>query len=63
MSLINLVITLVVVGVGLWAINTYVPMDRKIKQILNVAVVILVVIWLLRGFGVLGGFGDIGAGG
>ncbi|WP_371039418.1 MULTISPECIES: Thivi_2564 family membrane protein [unclassified Rhodosalinus] len=60
MSLVNLVITLVVVGVGLWAINTYVPMDRRIKQILNVAVVILVVLWLLRGFGVLGGVGEIG---
>lgn len=57
MSLINLVVTLLVVGVGLWAINTYVPMDRKIKQILNVAVVILVVLWLLRGFGILGGVG------
>ncbi|GGD28813.1 Thivi_2564 family membrane protein [Sinisalibacter lacisalsi] len=53
MSLINLIITLVVVGVGLWAINTYIPMDRKIKSILNVVVVILVVLWLLRGFGVL----------
>lgn len=63
MSLINLVITLVVVGVGLWAINTYVPMDRKIKQILNVVVVILVILWLLRGFGLLGGVGDIGVAG
>lgn len=63
MSLINLVITLVVVGVGLWAINTYVPMDGKIKQILNVAVVIIVILWLLRAFGLLGGVGDIGTGG
>lgn len=60
MSLINLVITLVVVGVGLCAINTYVPMHRRIKQILNVAVVILVIFWLLRGFGLLGSIGDIG---
>lgn len=63
MSLFNLVITLLVVGVGLWAINTYVPMDRRIKQILNVAVVILVLLWLLRGFGLLGGIGDISVGG
>ncbi len=63
MTLINLVVTLVVVGVGLWAINTYVPMDRKIRQILNVVVVILVVLWLLRGFGLLGNVGAIGAGG
>ncbi|MCW3784642.1 Thivi_2564 family membrane protein [Defluviimonas salinarum] len=60
MSLINLVVTLVVVGVALWAINTYVPMDRKIKSILNVVVVIVVVLWLLRGFGLLGGIGSMG---
>ena len=59
MSLINVIVTLVVVGVALWAINTSVPMDRKIKSILNVVVVIVVVLWLLRGFGLLGGMGTI----
>lgn len=54
MSLISLIITLVVVGVLLWAVNTYLPMDPKIKQILNVVVVIAVVLWLLAAFGVLG---------
>jgi hypothetical protein len=54
MSLIGLVITLVVVGVLLWLVNNYVPMDGKIKSILNVIVVIVVVIWLLQAFGVLG---------
>lgn len=63
MSLINLVITLVVVGVGLWAVNTYVPMDRKIKSILNVVVVIAVVVWLLRALGVLGDIGGMRIGG
>jgi hypothetical protein len=63
MSLINLVVTLVVVGVALWAINTYIPMDQKIKTILNVVVVILVVLWLLRGFGLLGGIGAMDVGG
>lgn len=63
MSLLSLVITLVIVGVGLWAINTYIPMDQKIKTILNVVVVIVVVLWLLRGFGVLGGMGTIDVGG
>lgn len=48
MSLINLVIVLIVVGVLLWLVNTYIPMDGKIKQILNVAVVIIVVLWLLQ---------------
>lgn len=60
MPLINLVVTLVVVGLLLWLVNTYVPMDRKIKSILNVVVVILVIIWLLRGFGLLENIGAIG---
>ena len=51
MSLIGLVISLVVVGVLLWLLNTYVPMDAKIRQITNVVVVIAVVIWVLQGFG------------
>ena len=51
--LINVIISLVVVGVLLWLINTYLPMDAKIKSILNVVIVIAVVIWLLRSFGVL----------
>lgn len=54
MSLINVVIALIVVGVILWLINTYLPMDGKIKSILNIVVVVAVVLWLLRGFGVLG---------
>ena len=54
MSLINIVITLLVVGMLLWAVNNYIPMDRKIKKILNIVVVIVVVIWLLQVFGVLG---------
>lgn len=63
MSLLNLVVTLVVVGVGLWAVNTYIPMDSKIKSILNVVVVIVVVVWLLRAFGLLGDIGTIRVGG
>jgi len=54
MSLISLVFVLVVIGVGLWLINAYVPMDAKIKKILNIVVVICVVLWLLYAFGVLG---------
>ena len=52
--MISLVITLIVVGVLLWLVNTYIPMDGKIKQILDVIVVICVVVWLLSAFGVLG---------
>lgn len=59
MSLINLVIVLIVVGVLLWLVNSFIPMDRKIKQILNIVVVIVVVIWLLQVFGVIGSLGNI----
>ena len=59
MSLINLAIILIVVGVLLWAVNTYIPMDSKIKNILNVIVVLAVVIWLLQAFGVLGSLSNI----
>jgi len=55
MSLISVVIVLIFVGVLLWLVNTYIPMDGKIKTILNVVVVIAVVLWLLQGFGVLDG--------
>ena len=62
MPLINLVVVLIVVGVLLWLVNTYIPMDRKIKQILNIVVVIVVVIWLLQVFGVIGSLGNIRVG-
>jgi hypothetical protein len=54
MPLLTVLIVLIVVGVILWLINTYIPMDRKIKNILNIVVVIVVVIWLLKVFGLLG---------
>ena len=59
MSLISLIVTLGIVGVLLWLVNTYIPMDGKIKKILNIVVVIVVVIWLLNVFGILGSIGSI----
>jgi 1-acyl-sn-glycerol-3-phosphate acyltransferase len=59
MSLISLAITLIVIGVLLWLVNTYIPMDGKIKKILNIVVVICVVIWLLYAFGIINHSGDI----
>lgn len=53
MPLINVVITLIVVGVLLWLVNNYIPMDGKIKSILNIVVVIAVILWLLSVFGLL----------
>jgi hypothetical protein len=53
MSLVTIVVSLIVVGVLLWLVNTYIPMDGKIKNILNIVVVVVVVLWLLNVFGVL----------
>lgn len=59
MSLITIVVTLIVVGVLLWLINTYIPMDGKIKKILNIVVVVIVVVWLLNVLGVWGHLRDV----
>jgi hypothetical protein len=53
MPILTIVIVLIVAGVLLWLINTYIPMDRKIKSLLNIVVVVILVIWLLRAFGIL----------
>ena len=53
MTLISLVITLIVVGLLLYCVNAFIPMEARIKNILNIVVVICVVIWLLGVFGVL----------
>ncbi len=59
MSLVSIVIVLIVVGILLWLVNTYIPMDGKIKRILNAVVVIVVVIWLLQAFGLIGSLDSI----
>jgi hypothetical protein len=53
MPLLNVVIILIVVGVLLWLVNSYIPMQATIKKILNAIVVIAVVLWLLNVFGLL----------
>lgn len=53
MSLIELLIVLVVLGVVLWLINTYIPMQAKIKKILNGVVVIVAILFVLNAFGIL----------
>ena len=54
-TLVNVIIILIVVGLVLWLINRFIPMDYKIKQILNIVVVIAVIVWLLKAFGLLSG--------
>jgi hypothetical protein len=53
-TLLNLILTIVVVGVLLWLINTYVPMQSTVKNILNIVVVIVLIVWLLNAFGLIG---------
>lgn len=62
MPLLTVVLVLIVVGVLLWLVNTYVPMDGKIKSILNAVVVIGVIVWLLQAFGLLGSLSAIRVG-
>ncbi|HMD62305.1 MAG TPA: Thivi_2564 family membrane protein, partial [Opitutaceae bacterium] len=59
MSLVTVVLTLIIVGVLLWLINTYIPMQGAIKSIINLVVVIAVVMWLLYGFGIISHSGDV----
>jgi hypothetical protein len=59
MPLLTILVVLIVAGIILWLINTYIPMDRKIKNILNIVVVIVVIIWLLKVFGVWGSMGNL----
>lgn len=62
MSLVSLVVVLIVVGVLLYLVNAFIPMDGKIKQIINIVVVIAVVLWLLQLFGLLGSMNTIHVG-
>jgi len=59
MSLMSVIVVLIVTGVILWLVNTYIPMDRKIKSILNAVVIIVLVLWLLQAFGILDSFNNV----
>jgi len=51
MPLLTILLVIIIVGVLLWVVNTYIPMDHKIKNILNIVVVVVTIIWLLKVFG------------
>jgi hypothetical protein len=53
MGIIGALIVLCVVGVGLYLINTYVPMPKPIKIVINAVVVLILVVWLLSLFGLV----------
>jgi hypothetical protein len=62
MPLIQIVMVLIVVGVLLWLVNRFIPMQSTIKSILNAVVVICVVLWLLNVFGLFSSFSHIRVG-
>ena len=62
MPLIHVVLVLIVVGVLLWLINAYIPMAGSIKSILNGVVIVVVVLWLLSVFGLIGELSTIRVG-
>ena len=59
MTLTALILTLVIIGIIMYLINYFVPMEPKIKSILNVAVVVFLIIWLLQAFGFLASLNSI----
>jgi hypothetical protein len=56
MDLFNLIVLLIIVGVGLYLINTYVPMAAPIKTLINVVIVLAVFLWVVRAFLPTGGY-------
>jgi ABC-type long-subunit fatty acid transport system fused permease/ATPase subunit len=62
MDLISVVVVLIAIGVLLWAVQAYLPMDPTIRRVITAVVVIAVILWLLQGFGVLGGLHSVHVG-
>ena len=52
MPLLTILLVLIIAGVILWLVNTYIPMDATIKKIFNAVVIIVLIIWLLKAFGI-----------
>lgn len=59
MPLVSLIIILVVVGLVMYLINAFIPLDPTIKQILNIAVVIFLIVWLIQALGLLSTLGNL----
>ncbi len=53
MSIVSIIVVLVVMGLVLYLINTYIPMARPVKTVLNVVVVLMLCLWLLNAFGIV----------
>jgi hypothetical protein len=59
MSLISIIVAIVVVGLLLWAINSFIPMEERIKKILNVVVIVVLIIWILQALGLWAYLGGV----
>lgn len=59
MSIMGLLIVLIIIGVALYCVNTLIPMDPKIKTIINIVIVVVVILYLLQAFGLLTGLGNL----
>jgi len=59
MSILTIIIVLVVIGVVLWLINSYIPMEAWVKKLLNIIAVIFIVIWLLKAFGLFASLNEV----
>jgi hypothetical protein len=59
MSLIHLVVIFIVIGFLLWVANRFIPMEPRIKSIMNIVVIVAVILWLLNVFGVISSFSSI----
>jgi hypothetical protein len=59
MTLVNIVLILVIAGLLMWLINTYIPMAAAIKSLLNIVVFVVLLIWVLQSLGVVGGIAGI----
>lgn len=55
MSLIRIILSMVIIGAGLWVVNTYVPLTNSVKAIINTVLIVLLCFWLAQTFGVIDG--------
>ena len=60
MPILTIIITFVIVGLLMWLVNTYIPMEAGIKKLLNIAIIICLVLWLLNIFGIFSNLGSLG---
>lgn len=61
MPIISILVVLIVIGLLMWLVNTYLPIAQPFKTIINVIVILCVAIWLLQVFGVMGSLGQVSA--